>query len=109
MQSLRWQFLAGIEMITMEIKFPAAAFVAAAGTALLIVTAGCASKSDDVRSANAPAVNTSAPLPANLPKNAPPAVSAAIQASQAQGQAMASKAAADGAAAAAAQAAASRR
>lgn len=74
-------------------NFPVAA-LAAAGIALLL-TGGCArTGGSDIRAANAPPVNTSAPVPVN----APPGVAASIQASQAQGAAMASKAAANGSA-----------
>ncbi len=65
----------------------------AAGVGFLLLLSGCGPKAgDDVRSADAPPVNTKAPVPAN----APAAAAAAIEASQAQGAAMSSKAASDG-------------
>jgi hypothetical protein len=65
----------------------------AAGMGLLLLTSGCGPRAgDDVRSENAPPVNTKAPVPAD----APAAAAGAIAASQAQGSAMATKAATDG-------------
>ena len=64
----------------------------AAGLSLLL-TSGCGPKGgDDVRSADAPPVDTKAQVPAN----APPQAAESIQASQAQAAAAASKAAAEG-------------